>query len=189
MDKDAAQVSEKSPDTIAEDAVSPEPNTKLSRMPARLKLKIIADYVVDGFAPFVAVAALIVAVVAANGNRSSHAELAQRAEIINSLNASLLASKNELEKLKSVLAQEKLSKDEELKKQEERMMKVIHEVSTLQVKMKISPTLNEQINPPASAAAVIPAVALSATAPAHAVVPPATQATVLKNAIDKFNKK
>ena len=116
------------------------------------------------------------------------------------MDASLLASKVELEKLKAIMDQGKALQDEERKMQDVRMTQVIQNLSKLQAKMKISPTLDEQMHQPA--AAVAPADA-SATTPAvkttaeplKAAVLPATEKkpgdrmSVLKESIEKFNKK
>ena len=111
-----------------------------------LKLKLFSSYILDGFAPVVAAIALIVAVMAISGNKSGQAEFAQNAAKISSLSESLLASKAEVEKLKAVIEQEKIAKDEERKKQDEQMTKIIQGVSKLQAKMKVSPTLDEQMH-------------------------------------------
>ena len=176
----------------------------------RLKMKLISSYVIDGFAPFVAVIALIVAVIAVNGNKSGQAQLSQSAAKIDSMaakidsmSAILLASRAELEKFKVAKAQENALQQAENKKQDERLTPVIQSISKLQVKMKISPTLEEQLHQPASAAAAAPPLATSAvSAPAAAVAVPAkadvatgadkkpgAQAQILKEAINKFNKK
>ena len=173
-------------------------------------MKLISSYVIDGFAPFVAVIALIVAVIAVNGNKSGQAQLSQSAAKIDSMaakidsmSAILLASRAELEKLKAAKAQENALQQAENKKQDERLTPVIQSISKLQVKMKISPTLEEQLHQPASAAAAAPPLAASAvSAPAAAVAVPAkadvatgadkkpgAQAQILKEAINKFNKK
>jgi DNA-binding protein H-NS len=175
----------------------------------RLKLKLISSYVIDGFAPFVAVIALIVAMVAVNGNKSGQAQLSQSAAKIDSMaakvdsmSAILLASRAELEKLKAAKAQENALQQEENKKQDERLTPVIQSISKLQVKMKISPTLEEQLHQPASAAAATPFAASAVSVPAAAVAVPAkadvatgadkkpgAQVQILKEAINKFNKK
>jgi hypothetical protein len=129
----------------AADDSTPPSNKERFRMPLRLKLKTIANYAVDGIVPAVAVIALIVAVMATNGNKSSHTQLGQNAAMIETLSASLAASRNELEKLKAEIAQEKSSKEAENKTQDERMVKVVQNLNHLQVKMKVSPTLEQQL--------------------------------------------
>lgn len=161
----------------------------------RLKLKLISNYVLDGFAPFVAVIALIVAVIAVNGNKSGQAQFSQNAARMDSMSASLLASKAELEKLKAAMTQEKFLQQEANKKRDEQVAAIIQNISKLQVKMKISPTLEEQLQQPASASAVTPFVASAAPIPAKADVEtgadkqPGAQLQILKEAINKFNKK
>lgn len=191
-------------------------NAELFRKLALLKLKLVASYAMDGFAPAVAVVAVIVSVVAMNGNKADQAQLKQNAASIESMKASLLASKAELEKFKGAMSQEKAIHEEERKKQDARMMQIIQSVSKLQVKMKISPTLEEQLHQPVSRSEVTPSVvavpAVSITSPAatstvsampgKAASAPAqanvstgtdkkhgTQVQVLKEAIEKFNKK
>ena len=202
MVMDPAQESGASSDSSATDAGTPPTNAQLLRMLVLLKLKLAGGYILDGFAPVVAVIALIVAVMAINGNKSGQAELAQNAAKITSLSESLLASKAEVERLKIALAQEKLSKEEQGKKQDEQTTKIILGVSKLQTKMKVSPTLEEQLRQPVAALVLTPAAATAApatakpvTAPAAAAVTtgtkqtPGTQSQVLKEAINKFNKK
>lgn len=197
-DDDAPSGARSSDSKEAGGSTSPS-NTGFARMLVRLKL--IANYVIDGFPPVVAVIALIVAVFAVNDNKSSQAQLSKAAAKIDSMSASLLASKGELEKLKVAMAQEKVMREEEHKKQEERVTQIIQGVSKLQVKMKISPTLEEQLHQPVSAA-VTSSVASAASAPASAAPAPAktdvstgtvkkpgTQVQILKESIEKFNKK
>jgi hypothetical protein len=192
-----------SSDSKAADDVRQPSNAELFRMLLRLKLKHYAGYVLDGFAPFVAVAALIIAVIALNGNKSSQAQLvqlSQHAARIESLNASLLASRDELEKLKAAMAQEKALQEAAHSKQDERVTQIIPSVSRLQAKMKISPTLEEQMHQPAAAvapadaSATTPAVKTTAEPLKAAVLPaiekkPGDRMSVLKESIEKFNKK
>lgn len=191
-------------------------NAALFRKLASLKLKLVASYVLDGFAPVVAVVAVIVAVIAINGNKSGEAQIKQNAATIASLKANLLDSRGELEKIKATMAQEKSRHEEERKKQDEQLAQIIQSVSKLQQKMKIHPTLEEQMQQPAAkliatppivtaAPAIAPAPAkpaAPAAAPAKAAAPvatpvvpagtekkPGSQAKSLKEAIEKFNSK
>lgn len=122
----------------------------------RLKLKTIGNYILDGFPPFVAVIALLVAVYALNRHDASQAKLNDAVSTINSLNASLSLSKGELEKFKAAIAQEAATKLVENNKHNEQLEKTIQSVSKLQVKMKVSPTLEEQLKHDAAASAVMP---------------------------------
>ncbi len=142
----------------------------------RLQLKIVARYVMMGLAPALAIAALAVAVMAMMGSRSGHQQLEQNAATIANLTASLAASKAELDKLKLNALKETSAQNERLKKTEERMNLVIQNVIPLQVKLKMSPTLDQQLSLPASAVlapAVVAPVAHIPPAPAHAPVAPA----------------
>ncbi len=200
---------DKTSDSKLADDSAPPSKAVLFRMLVLLKLKLIASYILLGFAPFVAVIALIVAVMAMNSNKISNAQISQNAAEIESMSASLQTSKSELEKLKAkaALAQEKLSQENERKKQDERMTLIIQSVSKLQVKMKVSPTLAEQIHPVVSRSMIQPVIAPAVTVPVPVPVPvPAASAPTksllpsgahkksddqidkLKDAINKFNK-
>ncbi|MBI1174946.1 MAG: hypothetical protein GC139_06740 [Sideroxydans sp.] len=158
-------------------------------------LKLIVIYVARGFAPVVAVVALAVAVVAVVGNRSSQAQLARDAVGIKALDSSLVAARAELARLNAAMAQEKAAQEAERKQQGEQEQKIIASVTRLQVKLKISPTLEEQLMPPVSAASAVSAVSAVTAAPAAAASAPAKvekklspQAQAIKAAIDAFNK-
>ena len=194
---------------------APASNKALLRMLARLRLKFIVNYILDIVVPALAVIALIVAVMAFTDNDASQSQLARNAEITESLNSNLSASKIELEKLKSAMAQEKAMQEEARKKQTEETAKIVQSVSQLQTKMKISPTLEEQLRQSLAVSAVVSSVASAAAAASSvastisatpavpsatampAATPPATvsekkpgsQAQVLTEAIEKFNQK
>jgi len=200
-EKSVASDRGKSSDSKAEDDSTPPSKAEL----VRLKLKLIANYAMRGFAPVVAVLALAIAMIAVTGNESSQALLSKVAARIDSMSASLSASKGELRKLKAATAQEKAMQEEERKKQDERVTKIIQNVTQLQEKMRIFPTLEEQLYQPASASdvtssavmpsAVMPSVASAVAAPATKAVStdtdkkPGIRTQGLKEAIEKFNKK
>ena len=157
----------------------------------RLKLKRIISYAILGFAPVVAVLALIIAVIAVTGNQprqTSQPQLSKAVAEIDGMNASLAASKDELEKLKAAMAHEKTV-------QEERMTIIIRNITELQVIMHISPTLDEELHQPAKAPAPTSSVTGAASSPATEAVTkvtdkkPNTRAQDLKEALEKFNKK
>ncbi len=196
---------DKTSDSKLADDSAPPSKAVLFRMLVVLKLKLIGRYILYGFAPFVAIIALIVAVMAMNNNKASNAQISQNVAAIESLRASLQASKNELGKLKAALAQEKLSQENERTKQDERMTLIIQSVSKLQVKMKVTPTLEEQIHPVVRSSVIQPIIAPAPAATAQAAVPTASapvkapvlsgvdkksssQIDILKDAINKFNK-
>lgn len=137
----------------------------------RAKLKVVAHYAVIGFAPVVSVVALVVGVIAlinspSQADRSKLKELTAR---IDSLNANLTDTKNDLESLKLSFAREKNMHADERKKLDEQDAKIIQSVTRLQAKLKVSPTLEMQLREAASA----PAVASAASAPAAVPVLPA----------------
>lgn len=199
-DKDAARNSKKPADGKTDDD-----NTAPSKMELiRIKLKVITHYAMLGFAPAVSAIALILAVIAIVGNKSVQTELTQGAPKFESISTSLSASKGELEKIRAAMEEQNKLQTEELKKLDEQMEKIIQNVSLLQVKMKISPTLEEQLRQPASApaaASIAPASAVAAVPPAHppvtaapAIIPKpvekklSPQGRSIKEAIEKFNK-
>jgi len=156
MAKNLEQENEKSADSEAGEGTTPT-NAELFRMLAILKLKLVANYVLDGFPPVVAVIALIVAVIAMNENKSTQAQLSNAIAKIDSMSASMqMESKGELDKVKAAMAQERLLYEEERNKQNERAAQLVQNISKLQVKMKISPTLEEQLRLPVAVSAVVP---------------------------------
>ncbi|OIR07817.1 hypothetical protein GALL_100990 [mine drainage metagenome] len=142
---------------------------------ARARLKIIARYALIGFAPAMSVAALIVGVIALSNtqsrtDRTKSEELTSRIE---SLNKNLSDTRNELESLKFTLSRERSMRGEERRKLDEQDAKIIQSVTRLQAKLKVSPTLEEQLRPPASAPVAVPATVGAASAPAVVPVSPA----------------
>jgi hypothetical protein len=188
-EKNAAPDSKKPSDSEASDDSAPPSKVAL----VRLKLKLIANYAMRGFVPVLSMLALIFAVIAFVSNKSSQMQFNNAAAKIDSINASLSATKGELEKLKITIAQRKAAQENESRKQDEKLKqhdeklkqqdaqatKIIQSVTKLQVKMKITPTLADQLNPPASAVAAVSTVKEKKLTP---------QVQAIKDAIDKFNK-
>jgi hypothetical protein len=92
---------------------------------------------------------------------------------------------------------ERKKQDEKNNNQDEQAIKIIQNVSKMQVKMRISPTLEDQLRQPviASAVGAVPATVAPAAAPvAKAAVPTGNdkkyspQVQAIKDAIDKLNK-
>ncbi|MBI5007949.1 MAG: hypothetical protein HZB95_12600 [Nitrosomonadales bacterium] len=145
-----------------------------SRMGGILKLAL--HYTILGFAPVVAVAALIIAVVAVNRAPAVPAQTVEATARIESLSASLLETRNELESIKLTLARERSARAEEHRKAEEREAMIVRHVTQLQARLKVSPVLEEQLKE----AADIPAPAHGAPAAAaehNAPAPSAPAAT------------
>jgi hypothetical protein len=155
---------------------------------ARARLKVIARYAMTGFAPVVSVAALIIGVIAisnaqSQSDRTKFGELESR---IDSLNANLSETKSELENLKFTQSREKTMRGEEHKKLDEQGAKIIQSVTLLQTKLKVSPTLEEQLRAPASPR--LPASVGAASAPVVAPVSSAAnkmQAVTSEQAVAK----
>ncbi|MEI7842587.1 MAG: hypothetical protein WCI39_06110 [Gallionellaceae bacterium] len=139
---------------------APAAPSKADRM--RVLLKVVVHFGVMGLAPAIAIAALVVAVLAMNSNKSNVAQLGKIEEEIASLNTSLSATKAELEKFKFAAAKEKNLQSEWHTKNEERIAKIVQSITPMQVKMKIRPTLEEQLSLPASTTVATPAPATSA---------------------------
>jgi hypothetical protein len=178
---------------IEEVAETPKPN------PWKQKLTLAGHYIMLGLAPFIAICALAIAVYAITQNQSGEDQLSMSKIKIDSLNLSLSATKGELEKLKVAIAQKNGFQEEVNKKQDERVMKIIQNVTPLQVKLKISPTLEEQLRQAEATSAVAPAIASSVTAASAASSVAAASAVanakhslpqvkVMKEAIEKYNK-
>lgn len=204
MSMDATREDEKEAGKESTDENASLSNAALFRKLAILKLKLVGGYVLDGFAPVAAGAAVIVAVIAINGNKSVEAQMTQSAATIAALQANLLESKAELEKTKTILTQEKSRHEEKQIKQDEQTAQIIQGLSKLQQKMKIHPTLEEQMQQPAANLIAPPPTTTAAPsaapvkAPAPAATPavstgtekkPGSQTTILKEAIGKFNNK
>jgi len=168
--------------------------SKADRM--RVMLKVAVRYAVLGLPSALAIAALSVAVMAYKNNKSNVGQLSQIQAQIESLNTSLSASKAELEKLKFAAAKEKNLHNELLAKHEERVTKIIQNITPIQVKLKIRPTLEEQLSLSTSAPAAAAPVAHEPSAAAkttpvepvkivptpHAVAPKALPAAPTKPA-------
>jgi hypothetical protein len=143
------------------------------------RLKVVARYAMVGFAPLVSVLALIFAVLAYNGNLSNRAQLNETNLRIDGIGAAEPEPKGETDIFQVSLAREKAVLAEERKKQVEKDAKIISNVTQLQVKLKVSPTLEEQLRAdakaPVAASHVVSApVAASAVTAAVASTPVST---------------
>jgi hypothetical protein len=181
--------------TDKEGEVDGAPAPKSSRL--RTWVKNCGHYVAEGFAPVVSIVALVVAVIAVTGNQAAQSQFKESLSKVNGMNAGLLAIKGDLEKLKVTLAQEKTLQDGERKKLDESLTKIIQGVTRVQVKLKVSPTVEEQLRLPDSTSGAAPAapgakVAAPATpSPAVAASPEKKQNPQVKammEAIKNYNK-
>ena len=160
--------------------------------PIRQKLALTGHYIMLGLVPVISVISLAIGVAAFTGSRSGEEQISKSIAKIDNLNASLSASKMELEKLKVSMAQEKSTQEEERTRLTDKIEKIIHNITPLQVKLKMFPTLEDQLRIAATASSVVPASAPSVTA-ASAVSSttqkkPVSQVQVMKEAIEKYNK-
>jgi hypothetical protein len=156
---------------MARDIDAEEEDTPAPKGDAREKLKLVAHYAMLGFAPVVSVVALGVALFA-TGNHSDRTQLGELNSRIDKLNASLSASREEMENLKFSMSREKSQRADERKKDEEHDAKIVQGITRLQEKLKIAPTLEEQLRvasvthaePSPVAGAIVAPVAASAPA-------------------------
>ncbi len=137
---------------------------------ARARLKLVAHYAMLAFAPVVAILALIVAVTAGH-DRTDQVQHGEYASRIDSLNAALSDAKGDVESLKVILAREKSIREEERKRTDRQDQQIIQAIDDLQAKLKISPTLSEQLQGAAAPNAPVPAAASAISAPVAAPVP------------------
>jgi hypothetical protein len=156
---------------MAREIEAEEEDTPAPKGDAGEKLKLVAHYAMLGFAPVVSVIALGVALFA-TGNHSDRAQISELNSRIEKLNASLSASREELENLKFSISREKSQRaderKDERKKEEEHDAKIVQSITRLQEKLKIVPTLEEQLRAPTGARADASPVAGTAAIPASA---------------------
>lgn len=126
-------------------------------------------YIVTGVAAFIAVGALGTAIFALNSNRAMQEQLDTNKSNIRKIANVLNEARVEVKRLNIALAQEKAATRQARAKHEELMTKVVQNLSPLQTRLKIHPTLEEQLRQ-AEAAASAPAATstLAPTRPAEA---------------------
>lgn len=167
------------------DRIAEEDNAAPSKTDsAPSKLAPLAHYAMLGFAPTVSVLALIIAVIALNGNQSSKEPLGKAAAQIDSISATLPAFRGDLEKLNVSLAQMKSMQMDEHKKREIQVKEIIQSVTVMQKKMKIFPTLEDLLYVPENGTTAIPPDTGSANGKE-----PLNQTQAIKAAIEKLNHK
>lgn len=154
----------------------------------RAKLKVVAHYALLS-SPVLALLALVLASAAIVLGRSAPQQADDSSARIESLSAGLTETKNELESLKFTLARERSQRAEERKRAEEREAAIVQHVSRLQTKLKVAPTLEEQLKAAsrAPAASGVPSAETAAhaatSAPAVAETKPAVAPAA--TAVDK----
>jgi hypothetical protein len=153
-----------------------EEATPAEGVPLRARLKVVAHYALLA-SPVLALLALVLAITALILGRTASPPDDSKARI-ETLSATLAETKNELESLKFAMARERSARVDEHRQTEERDELVVQHVTRLQTKLKVTPTLEDQLKAPAHSAPV----AVSAPVAAPTVVQPAPAAVVEKNA-------
>jgi hypothetical protein len=151
----------------------------------KAKLKVIVRYLALGFAPVVSLLALVIAVFAYYGNQSNRVQINEAKLRMDGMSASMSDLKGEQELFKLPFGRERPTLGEERKKQGERETKIIKNVTQMQMKLKITPTLEEQLRevapvpviaaPVASAPVVTHPIPGAASAPAATTLPAANE--------------
>ncbi len=136
---------------------------------AKQRLKRILVIVLSALSPVLAVVAIGVALYTLSAGRSERANTEKYAAAIDAANASLAASRQELDKLKlsaAALARENAELADKLKKQDALLARVVQNITPVQARLKMAPTLESQLQQLASGVASVP-VPSAAAAPAH----------------------
>lgn len=163
---------------------APEESEEAAGTSAHSTLHQVALYAALGIGLLLGIVALIFALLAISRINPLQTEIDSTESKIKKLNSELNATRFELKKAREAVQLEQSAREEENKKQDELSSKIIENVVPLQKKLKISPTLQEQLQP---ASAVQPA-ASNAAAPQKAEKPHSPQVKSMLEAIKKFNE-
>jgi hypothetical protein len=120
-------------------------NTVVSHPASLIGISHVFYYAKISFAPSVAILALATTAMSINKNQLSQAQLGKANIQIENLSTNLLTTQDELKKLQSEITQRNAMWDESQKKQDEQISILIQNINALQIKMKISPTLEVQL--------------------------------------------
>jgi len=126
-------------------------STSTETLPSPSAQNDVWHYARISFAPLVTLLALSIAIFAVRNNQLSQEQLGKATIQIENLNTSLTATQNALKKLQSEMIQKDTLQDEEQKKLNAQIPILIQNINALQVKLKIHPTLTEQLRLPTSA--------------------------------------
>ncbi|MFA6014404.1 MAG: hypothetical protein WC742_05005 [Gallionellaceae bacterium] len=124
----------------------------------RVKLKVLTHYLGLGFVPGIAVFGVVLGSWALIQNSANKHRIESDAAVIEELRTTLAMSRKEFDRLKTVVHKEKTVHGEKLKKHEERIAKIVENLTPIQVKLRISPTLEQQLNPPEAVSIVPPVI-------------------------------
>lgn len=149
----------------------------------RVKLKGVTHYLRLGIVPGIAVLGVGLGFWALLQNSANKHRIESDAAVIEELRTTLAMSRKEFEKLKTAVQKEKAAHNEKLKKYEERIVKIIENLTPIQVKLRISPTLEQQLNPPAAVSIVSPVVEPPKVAPLPEKPQPAKAEPVKSHAV------
>jgi hypothetical protein len=172
------------------------------KAPKGEKMQRIVQYAIPAIALITAIAALVFAVLTGNGSKGNQEELGKATAKIEALTASLAATKGELDQFKALWVQEKALREKVRKEQDDLTARIVQNIVPIQTKLKLKPTLDEQLQQPMVAPAAAPVDTHAAvSSSAHAVSPsahlvtettpdskPSPQVQVVKKAIEQFNK-
>ncbi len=168
--------------------------------PLREKLNKVGHYALLGLPPVISICALVASVFAINGSQAQLDQLSRTKAQVDTLNSSLLTIKSDLEMLKASTGRDKSMQEEERKKEDEKITKVIQNITPIQVKLKIIPNIEDQLRQVTSVSGVAPAVASSTNTTSTVAKAPEkekkgppekqqnSQVKAMKEAIDKYNK-
>lgn len=155
----------------------------------------IVQYAIPAIALIVAIGALVFAVLTGNGSKGNQEQLGKAEAKIEALTASLTATKGELDQFKALWAQEKALREKVRKEQDDLTTRIVQNIVPIQTKLKLKPTLDEQLQQPMSIPAAVPVANTHAATPsAHLVTEtapeakPSPQVQAVKKAIEQFNK-
>lgn len=169
------------------------------------RLREVGDIVAHNAAIILAILAVTISFVAIYGLKTSQANLAEATAKVNDLTARLTASRIAFEKYQATVLKDQSMQEEERKKLDEVLKQIILSVSQQQVKMKISPTLEEVLRAGAGTATQASSAVAAANTPnpagattvaaekkpastdAQPAKPTNPQVQSIKEAIQKFN--
>jgi cell division protein FtsB len=158
------------------------------------KMQKVVQYAIPAVTLVIAIAAAVFAMLAGNGSKASQEQLSKADAKIEALTASLAAAKGEVDQLKALVAQDRALREKVRKEQDELVARIVQNIVPIQTKLKLKPTLDEQLHQPMSVPVAAPEVTSHAATPAPAVAAtnsdakPSPQAQAVKKAIEQFNK-
>lgn len=148
-------------------------------------LKSLMHYVMLGFAPFVAALALMFALISIVRVPAMQVKVGNADARMKKLETDLNSSRAELKKLKDVLQREQTVRAQNEKKHNRLAAQIVHDVTQLQTKLKIHPTLKQRLKQARAVSAVPTTAAASAASTTNGE--PTGQAKAMLEAIKQFN--